>query len=192
MNILLIDNYDSFTYNLCELIFLSVGVKPTVKKNDQIMLSDILKHQPDCIVISPGPGHPGNVKDFGVCKDAILYGDMPILGVCLGHQGIALTFGGEVIHGTEPVHGVVDQINHLGHGLFSGIPQRFDAVRYHSLVVSQKLPVNLMATAWTDDGVIMGLKHKTKKIYGIQFHPESICSQFGEDLMLNFFSDTVK
>lgn len=181
---LLIDNYDSFTYNLYQLLSNVNGREPIVVRNDsdwsQIKLKDI-----DNIVISPGPGRPERFRDFGISTQAILESGLPVLGVCLGHQGIAHLFGGQVEHAPEPMHGRVSLIHHTGTDIFSGIPSPFPSVRYHSLLVT-RLGDDLDPIAWTQDGLLMGLRHRTVPLWGVQFHPESICSQYGLELLDNF------
>jgi para-aminobenzoate synthetase component II len=186
MNIFLVDNYDSFTYNLHDLVFRSSGVRAQVIKNDELTYAEFAAQPVDGVILSPGPGHPGSRRDFGISADIIARLNKPILGVCLGHQGIATVFGGKVMRASLPVHGLTERINHDGSGIFEGIPQGVRMVRYHSLIVSDDLPGTLRRTAWTDSGLIMGLEHVSRKICGVQFHPESICSEFGELLMSNF------
>jgi para-aminobenzoate synthetase len=186
LNIFLVDNYDSFTYNLHDLIFRSSGIRAQVIKNDELTIDEFAARSADCVVLSPGPGHPGRRRDFGISSDIIARLNKPILGVCLGHQGIATVFGGRVRRTSVPVHGLTERINHDGSGIFEGIPQRIQMVRYHSLIVSNDLPECLRKTAWTDSGLVMGIQHVSRKIFGVQFHPESICSEFGELLMSNF------
>ncbi|MGO7733211.1 aminodeoxychorismate/anthranilate synthase component II [Rhizobium leguminosarum] len=183
MRILLIDNYDSFTHNLRELIYKAAGTVANVRYNDAVRAIDL--QDADTIVISPGPGHPSNEADFGICAEVIRQASQPVLGICLGHQGIATALGGTVEHAPFPVHGQVDEIGHDGQGLFERIPQNFKAVRYHSLAVTN-LPENVVATARTRDGIIMGLQHVERPIFGVQFHPESICSEFGVEIISNF------
>ena len=186
---LLIDNYDSYTYNLYQLLSRVNGIEPQVIFNNQFNSWNELINSVDSfdnIIISPGPGTPTNSKDFGISMDAIKYAEVPILGVCLGHQGIGHCFGGKVKKATEPMHGRLSAIKHDNSDLFYNIPQDFNVVRYHSLIIEDPMPSELMKTAWTTDGIIMGLKHKTKPIYGVQFHPESICTQYGEQLIENF------
>ena len=185
--ILLIDNYDSFTYNiyqyLCEL-----GAEVQVERNDQITLDAVEKLNPDRIVVSPGPCTP---KEAGICTETILrFGPrMPVLGVCLGHQCIGEAFGGTVGGAGEIVHGKTSPINHNGAGVLQGLPEPFEAIRYHSLVVNREsLPDDLEVTAWTDNGLIMALKHKEYPIEGVQFHPESIMTSAGKDLLKNFLA----
>ena len=183
---LLIDNYDSFTFNLFQLIAQVNGQEPIVIKNDQLAWDDLKNYRFDNIVISPGPGRPQNHRDFGVSRDAILFAPAPILGVCLGHQGIGDAFGAAVALAPEPMHGRVAQVYHRGDPLFAGVPSPFSAVRYHSLCVVPPIPAPLAAIAWTDDGVVMGLRHGDRPIWGIQFHPESICSDYGHWILANF------
>ena len=186
MNIFLVDNYDSFTFNLRDLVFRSSGLRAQVVKNDELTYAEFAAQSVDSVILSPGPGHPGSQRDFGISSDIIAKLNKPILGVCLGHQGIATVFGGRVTRAPLPVHGLTERINHYGLGIFEGIPQGVRMVRYHSLIVSDVLPGTLRKTAWTESGLIMGLEHVSRKIFGVQFHPESICSEFGEVLMSNF------
>jgi anthranilate synthase component II len=190
LKICIIDNYDSFTYNLYDLVYRVSGVRAQVFRNDGVTFEMLMERSPDCIILSPGPGHPDNREDFGICSDILARSDKPILGICLGHQGIASAFGGIVKRALVPVHGLTEIINHDGSGLFRDIPQRIKMVRYHSLIVENDLPPCLKRTAWTDSGLIMGLEHISRKIFGVQFHPESICSEFGAELMSNFIKDT--
>ncbi|WP_213781735.1 aminodeoxychorismate/anthranilate synthase component II [Caballeronia sp. dw_276] len=186
MNIVLIDNYDSFTYNLHDLLFRVGGKTPQVVCNDATTF-DALDEQPiDAFVLSPGPGHPAHARDFGICADVIKRTRVPVLGICLGHQGLALSFGGSISRAPMPAHGIVDHVSHDNDGLFAGVPQRAAVVRYHSLIVDSPLPLELRRTAWTDDGLIMGIQHVSRPLAGVQFHPESICSTFGETIISNF------
>jgi anthranilate synthase/aminodeoxychorismate synthase-like glutamine amidotransferase len=181
----MIDNYDSFTYNLVQY-FGELGEDIQVFRNDTITIDKIKKLNPDKIVISPGPGRPDNA---GVSNDliSIFKGRIPILGVCLGHQCIGEVFGGTIIRAKQLMHGKTSQIEHDHQRLFSGLPDRFEATRYHSLVVERDtLPDCLEITAWTDDNEIMGLRHKDYFIEGIQFHPESILTAVGKDILKNF------
>ncbi|MCH8940409.1 MAG: aminodeoxychorismate/anthranilate synthase component II [Chloroflexi bacterium] len=185
--ILLIDNYDSFTYNLYQYLC-ELGAEVQVERNDQITLDEIEKLQPERIVVSPGPCTP---KEAGISVEAILrFGPrMPVLGVCLGHQCIGEAFGGTVGGAGEIVHGKTSPINHNGAGVLHNLPSPFEAIRYHSLVVHREgLPDSLEVTAWTDNGLIMGLKHKEYPIEGVQFHPESIMTGTGKDLLRNFLA----
>mmetsp|Transcript_25888 Transcript_25888/g.42529 ORF Transcript_25888/g.42529 Transcript_25888/m.42529 type:complete len:780 (+) Transcript_25888:172-2511(+) len=184
---LLIDNYDSYTFNLFQLLANVNGELPIVLRNDQLSWEEIQSQISfDNIVLSPGPGRPENPSDFGVCRDALLKADVPVLGVCLGHQGLADVFGGKVVHATEVMHGRSSAIYHTSSVLFRNIPQGFSVVRYHSLVVDPHLPECLTKTAWTSDDVIMGIQHVTRPLFGVQFHPESICTDHGRTLMTNF------
>ena len=186
MKILIIDNYDSFTYNLFQQVS---GIKkcvPDVFKNDEITYAEIVNKDYDCIIISPGPGHPANREDFGVCHDVLAYSNKPVLGVCLGHQGIGLYAGGKVVHAPEPFHGRLTPIFHSDTGLFKGLPQGFDVVRYHSLIIEKPLPKGLKESAWTADGIVMGIEHETKPFWGIQYHPESISTEFGNEVIGRF------
>jgi para-aminobenzoate synthetase len=185
MRLLIVDNYDSFTFNLFQLaaeVFESV---PTVLPNDHDF-DDIVARKFDAVIISPGPGSPVNDHDFGVCKRIICELNLPTFGVCLGHQGIGHLMGGTVTHAPTPMHGRENRIYHKASGIFEGVPSPFVAVRYHSLMLADSLPECLEVTAWTEDGLIMGMAHKTRPIWSVQFHPESICSTFGRELMQNF------
>ncbi|RVW03706.1 aminodeoxychorismate synthase component I [Rhodococcus spongiicola] len=181
---LLIDNYDSFTYNLYSLLSEVNGRPPVVVKNDtdwaSVPLDDF-----DNIVISPGPGRPDRKRDFGISARAIANRQIPVLGVCLGHQGLCHLFGSAVGLAPVPMHGRLSDIRHIGTGIFEGIPSPFRAVRYHSLIV-EDLPPELEAQAWTDDGLLMAAKHRLHPLWGVQFHPESICTQYGRELLGNF------
>ncbi len=183
--IYLIDNYDSFTYNLVHYLA-ELGAEVRVIRNDAMTVGQLLHEKPKGIVISPGPGTP---DDAGICKELIekAAGVIPILGVCLGHQCIGEVFGGRVVRAKSPMHGKTSAIKHTGKGVFKNIPSPFTATRYHSLIVEHlKLPEALEVTAETEDATIMGLMHKTQKIHGVQFHPESIASEFGHKLLGNF------
>jgi para-aminobenzoate synthetase len=183
---LLIDNYDSFTYNLFQLLAEANGEEPTVVRNDGATWTELAGGEFDNVVVSPGPGNPANPADFGICADAIREAQVPLLGVCLGHQGIGHVTGGEVVHAPEVMHGRMSAVYHDDSPLFAGIPQGFQVTRYHSLCVSEPLPEELEATAWTSDGVLMGLAHRHRPIWGVQFHPESICTDWGRRLLANF------
>ena len=185
--ILMIDNYDSFTYNLVQYLG-ELGEQLAVKRNDQITLKEIARLKPSSIVISPGPGGP---KDAGISNDLIttFAGTIPILGVCLGHQCIGEVFGGEVVRAKRPMHGKTSKIYHTQRALFAGLPSPFEATRYHSLIVKREgLPKALAVTAWTQDDEIMGLQHRRFPVYGVQFHPESILTAVGKDLLKNFLT----
>jgi anthranilate synthase component II len=187
--ILMIDNYDSFTYNLVQY-FGELGADVQVHRNDQITVKEVAALKPSHIVLSPGPCTP---NEAGICLPLIaeLAGRFPILGVCLGHQSIGQAFGGKVVRAREVMHGKTSKIHHAGQGVFRGLRQPFTATRYHSLIVeAEGFPPELEVTAWTQkDGArdeVMGLKHKTLPIEGVQFHPESILTEHGHDLLRNF------
>ena len=185
--ILIIDNYDSFTYNLHQLVG-EFEKDIEVFRNDEITVDEIKKLQPSKIIISPGPGNPQNRRDFGVSRDTILEvgKKIPVLGVCLGHQGIFTAFGGEIIR-TEPVHGKQCQIHHQNKGMFQGVSRPLLAARYHSLVCNRETtPSSMDIMAETDEGMIMAIKHQDYPIYGLQFHPESIGTDDGRKIMKNF------
>jgi len=184
--ILIIDNYDSFTYNLYQYLG-DLGEKPVVRRNDGIDLEGVRKLRPKAIVLSPGPGHPSVARDFGVCRDILAAtDDTPILGVCLGHQGIILHFGGSVEKAAKPMHGKTSMVRHEGTGLFCGIKNPLRVMRYHSLV-GKNIPDCLRVTATSmDDNEVMAVAHKELKIYGIQFHPESIMTEDGKKILGNF------
>jgi anthranilate synthase component 2 len=182
---LLIDNYDSFTYNLWHYLG-ELGAEVVVRRNDQIAVEEALAMRPQGIVISPGPSDPDHA---GICLELVRRaGDIPLLGVCLGHQAIGQAFGGKVVRAPVPMHGKVSTIRHDGSGVFAGLPNPFAATRYHSLIVERaSLPATLAVTAETD-GLIMGLAHRERPVHGVQFHPESIASEKGHDLLRNFLT----
>jgi len=183
--VLIIDNYDSFTYNLVQYLG-ELGATPEVRRNDQVNGDEIEGMAPDRIVISPGPKTP---SDAGICLEVIrrFSGQVPILGVCLGHQAIGQAFGGKVVRAPEIMHGKTSSITHDGRTVFSGLPNPFPATRYHSLIVQRSgLPDCLEITATSPDGLIMGLRHKEMKVEGVQFHPESVLTNAGKDLLANF------
>jgi anthranilate synthase/aminodeoxychorismate synthase-like glutamine amidotransferase len=183
--ILVIDNYDSFTYNLVQYLG-ELGARLEVRRNDQTTVEEIARLAPERIVISPGPKTP---SEAGICLDVIekLAGRLPILGVCLGHQAIGQAFGGKVIRAPEIMHGKTSEIRHDGKTIFSGLPNPFSATRYHSLIVERgSLPAVLEISATTSDGLIMGLRHREMKVEGVQFHPESVLTDAGKQLLANF------
>lgn len=185
--LLMIDNYDSFTYNIVQY-FGELGEEVRTVRNDEITLNDINTLRPDRICISPGPKSP---VDAGISVDVLKQfgGKLPILGVCLGHQAIGEAFGGKVVRAKEVMHGKTSLIAHTGEGVFKGLPSPFTVIRYHSLAIERaSLPDCLEVTAWTDDGEIMGVRHKDFDIEGVQFHPESILSEHGHALFKNFLA----
>ena len=189
--ILLIDNYDSFTYNLYQYLC-ELGAEVEVVRNDKITLKEIEQKQPEKIVVSPGPRRP---EDAGISNDVIKhFGEsIPILGVCLGHQCVGYSYGGSIVGAGEIMHGKTSLISHDGKGVFKGLPNPFEAIRYHSLAVyKDDLPEELEVTAWTDNGLIMGVRHVNFPVEGIQFHPESIMTGVGKDLLNNFITMNVE
>jgi len=185
--LLMIDNYDSFTYNLVQYLG-ELGQDLKVYRNNKITIAEIEEMKPDRIVISPGPCTP---KEAGISIDLILHyaGKLPVLGVCLGHQSIGEAFGGDVIRAPYLMHGKTSMIHHDGKTIFSGLPNPFEATRYHSLIIKRDtLPRSLEISAWTEDGIIMGVRHKQFKVEGVQFHPESILTNVGKDLLRNFLN----
>ena len=185
--ILLIDNYDRFTYNLVHFLG-DLAAVCEVRRNDSLTPAEALALAPEAIVLSPGPCTP---NEAGICLDLIAAaaGKIPLLGVCLGHQAIGQAFGGRVVRAPAPMHGKVSQIRHLGEDILASIPSPFAATRYHSLIVeAATLPEALTPTAWTDDGLIMALRHRALPVFGVQFHPESIASQYGHELLANFLA----
>jgi anthranilate synthase/aminodeoxychorismate synthase-like glutamine amidotransferase len=184
VKVLLLDNYDSFTYNLAQYLG-ELGHGPVVRRNDEIAIEEVASLAPDRIVISPGPGRP---EDAGITVDVIRrFGDrIPVLGVCLGHQAIGYAFGGDVVRAPVLMHGKVSSVKHDGKGVFSGVSQPFVAGRYHSLVVADPAPAALEISARTDDGVIMGVRHRQWPVHGVQFHPESVLTGEGRKILRNF------
>jgi anthranilate synthase component II len=185
--ILLLDNYDSFTYNLAQYLG-ELGCQVEVHRNDRISVEQIAQRKPERIVISPGPCTP---QEAGISVEMIqkLAGKIPILGVCLGHQAIGAAFGGKIIRAPKLFHGKTSQIRHDGGGVFRGLPNPFTATRYHSLIVERKsLPAELQVTAETDDDIIMGMQHRKYPLMGVQFHPESVLTESGKQLLKNFLS----
>lgn len=187
MKVLIIDNFDSFAFNLYQAVG-ELGASPQVVRNDEIDLAEVRVQNPDRIILSPGPGHPEDRHRLGVSNDIIdQMTETPILGVCLGHQGIVHRLGGRVVRAKEARHGKTSRIHHSGRGLFRELPESFEAMRYHSLVVSNdSLPDCLEVSARCDDGQIMGVHHRHRPIDGVQFHPESIGTSVGSKLLQNF------
>jgi len=189
MRVLLIDNYDSFTYNLYQYLC-ELGAEVEVVRNDQITVTEVAQRHPDRIVISPGPCTPA---EAGISVEVIrqLGSHIPILGVCLGHQAIGAAYGGTVVRAPMVMHGKLSPIYHNAQGVFAGLPSPFQATRYHSLVVRREdLPAELEITAWTEDGIIMGLRHRSLPVEGVQFHPESIMTDHGKQMLANFLIGT--
>lgn len=185
--ILLIDNYDSFTYNLVHFLG-ELGAACDVHRNDRISVAEAIERKPDAIVLSPGPCTP---NEAGICLELIKAAGprIPILGVCLGHQSIGQAYGGTVLRAPLPMHGKLSTIRHGGKGMFAGLPSKIEVTRYHSLIVERAtLPDCLEVTAETSDGIIMGMQHKSHAVHGVQFHPESIASEHGHDMLANFLT----
>ena len=185
--ILLIDNYDSFTFNLYHFLG-EVGAQCEVWRNDKITVGQVLALQPEAIVLSPGPCTP---NEAGICLDLIAAaaGRVPLIGVCLGHQSIGQAFGGRVVRALQPMHGKVSDIIHTGTDILAGLPSPFSATRYHSLIVERDtMPDVLVPTAWTEDGIVMAMHHRTLPVFGVQFHPESIASEHGHRILANFLA----
>jgi anthranilate synthase component 2 len=183
--ILVIDNYDSFTYNLVHYLN-ELGAQTHVVRNDALSVAQALGLKPQGVLLSPGPKTP---NEAGICLALVAQApaDLPIFGVCLGHQSIGQAYGGKVIHAKALMHGKTSQIHHNGKGVFAGLKNPFTATRYHSLAVREEdLPAELEMTAWTDDGEIMGVQHRTRPVFGVQFHPESIATECGHELLANF------
>ena len=183
--ILVIDNYDSFTYNLVHYLA-ELGAETLVRRNDALTVQDALALKPQAVLLSPGPCAPDQA---GICLPLLRAAreDLPILGVCLGHQAIGQAYGGEVVRAKTVMHGKTSPIRHTGESVFRGLPDGFTATRYHSLAVARDtLPGELEVTAWTDDGEIMGLAHRTRPVHGVQFHPESIATEGGHQMLANF------
>ena len=192
MKVLILDNYDSFVYNLYQAIG-ELGAEPVVHRNDAVTLPEIRTLGPDAIVLSPGPGHPANARDFGVCGDVLreMSPAIPTLGVCLGHQGIGTAYGAQVGHAARILHGKTSLVRHDGRTIFEGLPNPMTAGRYHSLAIDPtSLPPDLEVSATSDDGEIMGVRHRRDPIEGVQFHPESILTPDGRGLLRNFLEGT--
>jgi anthranilate synthase component 2 len=188
MKTIILDNYDSFAFNLYQLVG-EIDERPLVFRNDRITLTELTRLQPERIIISPGPGNPADERYFGICTQVIreLGPRVPILGVCLGHQGIIHAFGGRIVRAREVMHGKTSVIRHTGAGILSGLPAEFEAMRYHSLIGDPaSLPECLEVTARTRDGVIMAVQHRAFPVHGVQFHPESIGTPIGKQLLDNF------
>jgi anthranilate synthase/aminodeoxychorismate synthase-like glutamine amidotransferase len=185
--VLVIDNYDSFVYNLVQYLG-ELGAEPLVHRNDELTIDELRALEPDAVLVSPGPGTP---DDAGVSNEVITTfgGQVPVLGVCLGHQSIGQVYGGEVVRAPQVMHGKTSLIRHSGVGVFAGLPDPLEATRYHSLVVDRaSVPDCLEITAETDDGIVMGLRHRELGVEGVQFHPESILTVGGHDLLRNFLA----
>ncbi|HKH78939.1 MAG TPA: aminodeoxychorismate/anthranilate synthase component II, partial [Solirubrobacteraceae bacterium] len=188
MTTLLIDNYDSYTYNVFHLLAAVSGEEPIVVRNDVVSWRALSRWDFDAIVISPGPGRPERWHDFGVCSDILRSSDIPVIGVCLGHQGLGHLLNGAVRSAPIVMHGRLSGVHHDGSGLFEGIPQGFSVVRYHSLAVADELGPEGRVTAWTDEGVVMGIEHRSRPMWGVQFHPESVATEHGHRLCENFYA----
>jgi len=188
MSTLLVDNYDSYTYNVFHLLAAACGEEPIVVHNDMVSWRALSRWDFDAIVLSPGPGRPDRWHDFGVCSDILRSSEVPVLGVCLGHQGLGHVLKATVTYAPTVMHGRLSPVKHSGEGLFAGIPQGFDVVRYHSLAVSGSLGEEGREIAWTEDGVVMGIEHTQRPMWGVQFHPESICTEHGHKLFENFYA----
>ena len=189
--VVLIDNYDSFVYNLYQSLGELTGVEAKVVRNDRTSVEAIIAERPTHLIISPGPGNPEQPAWFGVCHEVILTlgRTVPLLGVCLGHQGIGVAFGGRIIRAPRVMHGKTSRVRHDGEGLFAGLESPLEVMRYHSLVIDpETLPASLRVTAATDEGLIMGVAHRQFPIFGVQFHPESIGTRSGQRLLRNFLS----
>lgn len=187
MSTLLVDNYDSYTYNVFHLLAAVSGEEPIVVHNDMISWRALLRWDFDAIVLSPGPGSPVRWHDFGVCSDILRSSEIPVLGICLGHQGLGRVLSGVVGSAPQAMHGRLSRVHHSGSGLFAGIPQDFSVVRYHSLAVTGPLGPEGRVSAWTPDGVVMGIEHTARPLWGVQFHPESIATEHGHRLVENFY-----
>jgi anthranilate synthase/aminodeoxychorismate synthase-like glutamine amidotransferase len=183
-DVIVVDHHDSYTWNLVHLVAAVTGELPRVVQHDEVEPDEVLRHSH--VVLSPGPGHPSVPADFAVGTAVLRAGTRPVLGVCLGMQGLVTSYGGEVAR-LAPAHGDVATIRHDGEGVFAGLPQDFGAVRYHSLG-AVALPPSLVATAWSEDGVVMGVRHRALPLEGVQFHPESVLSQHGVAVIENFLS----
>jgi para-aminobenzoate synthetase len=188
MRTLLVDNHDSYTHNVFHLLAAASGEEPVVVKNDAVSWRVLSRSDFDAIVLSPGPGRPQRWHDFGVCRDILLYSEIPVLGICLGHQGIGNLLEGGVDSAPMPMHGRLSHVHHDGTGLFDGIPQDFSVVRYHSLAITREMSAEGRETAWSEDGVVMGIEHRTRPMWGVQFHPESVATEHGRAIAENFYA----
>jgi para-aminobenzoate synthetase len=187
MRTLLVDNHDSYTYNVFHLLAAASGEEPTVVNNDAVSWRVLSRSKFDAFVLSPGPGRPERWHDFGVCRDILRYSEVPVLGICLGHQGIGNLLEGDVAGAPQPMHGRLSNVRHRGTGIFAGVPQDFSVVRYHSLAITGPVGPEGHVVAWADDGVVMGVEHDSRPMWGVQFHPESIATEFGDRIARNFF-----
>jgi para-aminobenzoate synthetase len=187
MRTLLVDNHDSYTHNVFHLLAAASGEEPVVVKNDAVSWRVLSRSDFDAIVLSPGPGRPQRWHDFGVCRDILLYSEIPVLGICLGHQGIGNLLEGGVDLAPMPMHGRLSRVRHDGIGLFEGVPQDFSVVRYHSLAITRQMSSDGRETAWSEDGVVMGIEHRARPMWGVQFHPESVATEHGRAIAKNFY-----
>ncbi|HEY8501833.1 MAG TPA: chorismate-binding protein, partial [Solirubrobacterales bacterium] len=187
MKTLLVDNHDSYTYNVFHLLAAASGEEPMVVNNDAVSWRVLTRMDFDAIVLSPGPGHPSRWHDFGVCRDILRYSEVPVFGICLGHQGIGNLLEGTVNRAPMAMHGRLSRVMHEGKGLFKDVPQGFSVVRYHSLAITSPPGPEGHVVAWADDGVVMGVEHTKRPIWGVQFHPESISTEYGLKIAQNFF-----
>jgi para-aminobenzoate synthetase len=183
---LVVDNHDSYTHNLVQLLAVATGTDPVVVSDDDVAPGELDLTGFTGIVVSPGPGHPANARDFALSADVLARAEVPVLGVCLGMQGIALAEGAVVDPAPRPRHGFVDRVRHTGTSVLAGLPQEFAATRYHSFRVAEPLPATLEPLAWAEDGVLMALRHRTRPLVGVQFHPESVASTTGPLIVENF------
>ncbi len=188
MRTLLVDNHDSYTYNVFHLLAAASGEEPVVVNNDAVSWRVLSRSDFDAIVLSPGPGRPERWHDFGVCRDILRYSEIPLLGICLGHQGIGNLLEGDVSTAPMAMHGRLSHVSHADHGIFEGIPQGFSVVRYHSLAITSPVGPEGHETAWSDDGVVMGVEHTSRPMWGVQFHPESIATEHGRAIAENFYA----
>jgi para-aminobenzoate synthetase len=188
MRTLLVDNHDSYTFNVFHLLAAASGEEPVVVNNDAVSWRVLSRSDFDAIVLSPGPGRPERWHDFGVCRDILRYSEIPVLGICLGHQGIGNLLQGGVSTAPMAMHGRLSTVSHDGSGLFEGIPQDFSVVRYHSLAITSPMGPEGHETAWADDGVVMGIEHRTRPMWGVQFHPESVATEHGHAIAENFYA----